>query len=155
MTCDISYDELAAYAAGDLDADRAAAIREHAAGCQECQGRIEALQLTDQLLAAAKPTPPPAEALLNTRRALAGATRQAPQSEIMTLEDVAEYLKISAEDLNDIVDDLPAFELAGNIRVRRTRLLDWIEQRERAYRSSAAASWSAHASIDAFNQGVA
>ena len=51
----------------------------------------------------------------------------------MTLNEAAGFLRISVDDLEDVVTDLPAFEVGGKIRVRRAALLEWIEQRERAY----------------------
>ena len=51
----------------------------------------------------------------------------------MTLDEVAEFLRVSLEELGEVVGELPAFELAGRVRVRRTKLIEWIEKRERAY----------------------
>ena len=40
---------------------------------------------------------------------------------------------------------LYAFELAGQVRVRRERLVEWVQQRERDYAHQTAASWAARA----------
>ena len=45
--------------------------------------------------------------------------------------------------MGEIVASLPAFELAGQVRVRRSRLIAWIEERERSYQATA--GWAAHA----------
>jgi hypothetical protein len=71
--------------------------------------------------------------LLDARRALSQSIddRRPPgEHDVMSLEEVARYLRISEEDLEAIADQLPTFEIAGRIRVRRARLVEWIEQRE-------------------------
>ena len=73
----------------------------------------------------------------------------------MTLEEVAEFLRISGDELGEIVEELPAFELGGRIRVRRAKLLEWIQQRERDYSRDIASSWAARASSDEFQKGIA
>jgi hypothetical protein len=67
----------------------------------------------------------------------------------MTLDEVAEFLRISLDELEEVVTELPAFEVAGQLRVRRARLLEWVEARERAYRRSSAQSEVARAFADA------
>jgi hypothetical protein len=94
------------------------------------------LRRVDALLKALRPEPPAAETLLDVRRALTRETRREPVPEIMTLEDVAAFLQLSEEELGEIVEFLPAFELAGQIRVRRSQLIAWIEERERQYRAT-------------------
>lgn len=61
-------------------------------------------------------------------------------AEIMTLAEVAAFLRISEVELGEIADSLPAFELANQILVRKSRLLEWIEEREGHYAWSAAHS---------------
>jgi hypothetical protein len=50
----------------------------------------------------------------------------------MTLEEVGKLLRLSSFELDSIMRELPVFELAGKIRVRRQRLFEWIESREKA-----------------------
>ena len=91
--------------------------------------------------------------LLAARRAIAAATRPAEPAEIMTLEEAAELLRLTPGQLDRIVGELPAFELGGQIRFRRVRLIEWIEQRERDYGRQAAGSWAACAASEAYEEG--
>ena len=61
----------------------------------------------------------------------------------MTLDEVGEFLRIGPETLSEIAEELPAFELGGQVRVRRERLLEWVRRREQDYARGAAASWAA------------
>jgi len=133
MACDEKYDELASFAAGEADAERARLLGEHAARCQQCSSRLEALRRADAGLRMLRRTEPSARALLDTRRRLSQEIRGGEIPEIMTLDDVAEFLRIGPEEIEEVVEELPAFELAGRIRVRRERLIEWIEQRELQY----------------------
>jgi anti-sigma factor RsiW len=131
VNCDVTYDELAAYVASDLPADRAEAIQRHLSECGMCQGRLSALRRTDSAMDVWSQLPVPHEAVAAAKKALARELRGG--AHVMTLEEVADFLRISDQELAEIADELPAFELAGQVRVRREKLLEWIERRERMY----------------------
>jgi anti-sigma factor RsiW len=133
MSCEISYEELAAFAEGDLPADRQAAIERHAASCDVCRKRLAGLRAVDAALRSLPAERPSAETILAARRLLSEETRPRRESEILTLEEVAVFLRIEPADMRPFVTDLPAFELGGQIRVRRSKLLEWVEQRERQF----------------------
>ena len=155
MSCDISYEELAGFADAELEAGRLNEIREHLAGCDLCRERLDALGRADAVLAAIKPAEPSAAAVLAARREFSEVIRPSQFSEIMTLSEAAEFLRITADQLGEIAEELPAFELAGQIRLRRERLLEWIEQRERDYTRQASESWAARSKAISFGIGVA
>lgn len=145
MTCEVTYERLAVFAAGDLESAEEDEIRRHASACGRCRERLEALRQTDAALAALPPVEPPPATVQAARQVLSEATREAAPRRIMTLDEVAAFLRLAGEQLDEIVEELPAFELAGQIRVRRERLIEWVEQRERAYARHTAASWVARA----------
>ena len=140
MNCDVTYEELAAFAAGDAAPERARRIRQHLRSCEDCRRRLKALASLDDALRLVPRTEPPANAVLNARRALSHQRRTESAPDIMTLDEVAEFLRVSSDDLEDVAEELPAFELGGQIRIRRARLIEWIQQRELAYASSRAQS---------------
>jgi len=139
MSCDITYEELAGFVSGDVDPPgRARVIDRHVAECEACRRRLEVLSQVDSTLRQLPHSEPPVAALLNVRRVLSAELRGSGTPEIMTLDDVARFLRIDppGRALGEIVEDLPAFEIAGEIRVRRAKLLEWIERRELAYMKS-------------------
>lgn len=154
MNCDVTYQDLAAFASGDADADRREQLDGHAARCRRCRKRLEALRRSDAALKALPKVAPSGSAILAARRALVEVTRGPRAPEIMTLADVAEFLRVTPEQLGEIAEELPAFELAGQVRVRRDRLIEWVQQRERDYARDAAASWAARASAGKFTTEV-
>jgi hypothetical protein len=145
LTCDVKYERLAAFTAGDLGPAAEAEIRRHASVCGRCRARLEALGQTDAELAALPPLEPPPATVQAARQLLSEVTREAAPRQIMTLDQVGEFLRLDPVQLDEIVEELPAFELAGQIRIRRERLIEWIEQRERAYARHTASSWVARA----------
>ena len=155
MSCDIGYEELAAFADGDLEAGRLREIREHLQCCRACAGRLKALQRADAVLESIPRVQPPAGAVLAARRAVSATIRRPLFPEIMTLAEAAEFLRITPDQLGEIVEELPAFELAGQVRIRRDRLLEWVEQRERDYARQRSDSWVARAKGIALGRGVA
>jgi len=150
----VTYEELAALAAGDLDEARGAEIREHATSCENCRRRSRELAEADGALAALKPNLPSARTIFAVRRAISVGLRGAPTREIMTLDEVAEFLRISPVEMAEVAEDLPAFELAGRVRVRRERLIEWLELRERDYARRVAASWAARVTSGELAEGV-
>jgi len=93
----------------------------------------------DLLLREIRPPPLSAGGLLRVRRAVSDRVRGGRAPEVLTLEEVADYLRIDGSDLPEVLDELPAFELAGRLRVRRARLIEWIEHRERSWTHGATA----------------
>jgi len=133
--------QLAEYAAGEADGSTTAEVETHLAACAECRRHVAALRRADAALAALPPATPSARALLAIRRELAREVRGAGTGpEVMTLDEVAEFLRLAPAELDEVAADLPAFELAGQVRVRRARLLEWIERREREYLRNTVAS---------------
>jgi|WetSurMetagenome_2_1015567.scaffolds.fasta_scaffold313906_2 hypothetical protein len=125
MDCKISYEQLS----GEIPQELARHIEE----CDRCRHRLEALQNVDAALVKMPRLEPSDLARLKIRRALSKEIYGPAAPEIMTLEEVGEFLRISYEELREIAGELPAFELAGQIRVRRAKLLEWIDQRERKF----------------------
>lgn len=155
MSCEVTYEELAAYAAGDMDLHRHAEMDQHLAGCAECRRRVEALAKTDAALASLAPVQPSAWAVLEIRRALSEIIRPRRYPEIMTLAEAADFLRVRPDELGEVAESLPAFELAGQVRVRRARLIEWIEQRERDYSRQRNESWVARSRVVGTGRGVA
>jgi len=119
-----------------------AALRLAAAADPALGARLAQLRMVDALVAAC-PQPEPAAATLERvrQRLSAAASRVAPPPpahDIMTLPEVAAFLRLPAAAFAELVDELPSFELAGVPLVRRERLLAWIAEREQAMQ---AAKW--------------
>ncbi|MCP4644262.1 MAG: zf-HC2 domain-containing protein [bacterium] len=137
MTRCIQDEMLSRYAAGDCDPEEARSVRAHVEACGSCQTRLDGLRRADAALREAAASPVPDRIAASVWRAIAEELNSRPAPEIMTLEDVARYLRIPSSDLEPFLEDLPCFEFAGRVRIRRTRLLEWIGEREQRYRTGA------------------
>jgi len=146
---------LVRYADGDLPAGEAAAVEAHLAACGVCSRRHAALAQVDAMLARMPKVEPSALALLRARHALRAVIEPEPESEIMTLSEVADYLRLSRDELEDLTPALPVFVLGGQIRVRRAALMRWIEDRELDHRRIVAASSAGRMRIIRFEKGAA
>jgi len=155
MKCEITYDELALFDAEEVAGERADELKGHVASCPECRRRLDDIREADSLVKGLRRHGPSPEALLETRRALSREVRGRGDPEIMTLEEAAGFLRVSATEL-DVEDwGLPVFEIGGRLRVRRTRLIEWIENRERAFVRGSVASHVASVVGGDFGKGVA
>ncbi len=155
MQCDVTYDDLSRFGAGELEPGAAREMESHVAGCAICRDRLETLRDLDVRLQSLRRSGPSASAVLEARRALSRELRGGSALEIMTLDDVAGFLRISPQELDDIAGELPAFEIAGHVRIRRERLLEWLKQRERDYRRSSVSSDVSVILSGDFGKGVA
>jgi len=151
MKCDVTHEELSRLSAGEVTAERARELERHVAACEQCRRRLESLREVDGLLRVMPREEPPAQAVLDARRALASELRSSGP-EIMTLQEVAEFLRVSEDEMSDVAAELPAFEVGGRVRVRRARLLEWIEQRERSYMRASIQSEAARVIAGAFEE---
>lgn len=71
------------------------------------------------------------ERLCDHIQKLEHASRKASHfGEIMTKDELAEYMKISVEEVDEILDELPRFVIAGQIRFRKKSVDMWIRMRE-------------------------
>lgn len=149
-SCEYTYEQLAAFAAGEAQAPEAAAIERHAQACPRCRSRIATLGQADEFLRQTSRLTPATDALARIRAAATAAAQPQAPAEIMTLDEVAVFLRLSELEMEEIAAELPAFELAGRVRVRRARLIEWVEHRERAYRQQSLQSEAARLLSDAF-----
>ncbi|MHC4250636.1 MAG: anti-sigma factor, partial [Planctomycetota bacterium] len=140
MRCEVTYEELALLDAGEVDDARGRELAAHVAACAECRRRLDDLREADSAMAGLRREEPSAGAVLETRRALSREVRGRSEPDIMTLEEAAEYLRVDSRELNVEEWGLPVFEIGGRLRVRRARLVEWVENRERAYARGSAAS---------------
>jgi anti-sigma factor RsiW len=133
MTCEQPYERLSEYLAGDLGTEDATALERHLTECAECRRRLDALRAATGRLAALPRLEPPYQTADATRRAVAALEGAGPPPEVMTPAEVARFLRVAVDDLEDVLAEVPAFEIAGKLRVRRDKLLAWIAEKERSF----------------------
>lgn len=141
MTCNTDDEELADYSLGELAPVRQTAITAHVQACPACRQRLVELAHADALLQATPRYEPGDAMVLELRRSLAEVVRPARLPQVLSPNQVAEFLAIPLEDVYDILPDIPAFRIGLRVRVRREKLLAWVEAQERSYAHASAASW--------------
>ena len=70
MLCELTIEELAAFASGELDAERSAEIGVHVERCAECRERLDDIGQVDAALNSLRRYEPTAEALLDARHSI-------------------------------------------------------------------------------------
>ena len=134
MNCESCREKLSELLAGELDAIHAAGVRQHLADCPSCARLLEAMRttadMTDRLLDMDPPRALCLRIMAQTGDGFGPDLAAAP--EIMTPEQLARFLQVPLAKLEDEIGALPSFEIAGELRFRKDRLLEWIEERERS-----------------------
>jgi len=134
MECEECRQRLSEFAAGETPQHEAAAVQEHVEQCAACARLLAAMRATADLVEALPDEEPPRSLVLRIlgRVEELSAPDLAEAPEIMTLEQAARFLQVPPAKLESELVTLPAFEIAGELRIRRDRLLTWVEERERA-----------------------
>jgi len=133
MSCNRSFEELARFSAGDLPTSEAEEVAKHLSTCPNCQRKMAALDVVDEAFARWQPHEIPAGTLLSARRFLSDAMGIRQEQEILTLSEVAKLLRVGPDEMKDIIETIPAFEIAGRLRVRKAKLMEWVQEKEGSY----------------------
>ena len=120
-----------------LDVERAAEVEDHVRSCAACRDEASDARAVRGRLVPDPATPLPAAPDVSEGSIGERGLRDAPDAplpDVMTLEEVARYLRVDVEAILAQIDDLPAFEFAGRLRFRKESLERWMEERERLRR---------------------
>lgn len=132
MDCKVCRERLSEYEARELPPADAEAVRRHLESCAECRGqRARLARLAEAVDTLPEEEPPESLSFAVRRevdRLLAPGLSTAP--EILTIEELARYLRVPVEAIEDELTTLPAFEVAGELRFRKDRVAEWIRRRE-------------------------
>jgi hypothetical protein len=140
MTCAECRNLLSACEAGELAEPEEKLVQEHVKACAECGRLRTAMRAMMRTLNALEDPPPPQRLTLGVMNAPALGPNPEPREapEIMTPEDLARFLRLAPDDLEDVIGLIPGFEIAGRLRFRKARVLEWIEAREKQREQSLA-----------------
>ncbi len=104
------------------DEPDSADLKEHMGGCEACQQSFS--ELCHELAEIDLPVPDGGQrAVAEALKLISHREPLVSRDEIMTIEEVAEWLKVSYHSLSAMLHQLPHFIVAGNIRFNR-RLLE-------------------------------
>ena len=133
MTCAECRDLLSVLEARELPEPQAQQVQQHANGCAECGRLLRAMRAAMQTVEALEDPPPPQRLTLQVMNApaLRPCADSSDAPEIMTPKDLASFLRLSPDDLEEVIALIPGFEIAGRVRFRKERVLEWIEAREK------------------------
>ena len=143
MNCDEISLWLPEYVEQTLSPDTADSIRGHLDDCAACQTALEQLQ---RLLCAARSLPqlvPSAARVLPISAAIHAEGTPKRRTEfgpVLTMEELADYLRTDQEALQVYLDQIPRFELGGRLLFRRESVEQWLQQRELDFETNVSGS---------------
>ena len=158
MKCNDVREELVAYIDGELFSMGMRTIEAHLAECPECTAEWEALKKATECthqMESIQPSPNWWEQLQERlhqldcepdllseirvlREAIARIESRINQrlnsiglvKGIMTLEEVATYLKVDAETMWNLLDEIPHFQVGYELRFKKSSVDEWIRMKE-------------------------
>jgi hypothetical protein len=153
MRCNNVREELVAYIDGELSSMGRHAIEAHLSECEVCATECENMQQTIGWTCQAEPIEPasdwwetlqegiqtlePKPGVFGEIQAIRSAIGRlesrldATQTkEVMTLEDVAAYLQLEPDNVWNLLDEIPHFQVGYELRFKRSSVDDWIRLKE-------------------------
>jgi len=120
-----------------MSGEQARCLEQHAQTCKSCASRLGRLEALRRLLRASGSEPAPESAQLRALGAVlrAAAGEYAPLSPaeppaIMTLAEVASFLRTSEGKVRTSLHEIPHFVVGGELRFRRESIERWIDREE-------------------------
>ena len=122
---------LSDYFDGEMEGEDRRRFERHLETCPACGDRLEELKGMREALRSACDRELPEESDLRIRRRLRSADEPTRGGEeILDLEGVARLLKVTPAEVEEHLDEIPSFEIAGRLRFRRDRIIEWVGRRE-------------------------
>lgn len=136
MNCQECREQLSEYIDRELAEPQARDIKIHLDQCESCRRQ---LRLLEQMAAAAGNLPrhePGAACLLRIsegihRRAIP--PRRTEFGPVLTFDELAEYLRVSRDIAGQYLDEIPSFEMGGQLLFRKQSVESWIASRETGF----------------------
>jgi len=131
MECEAFRSMLSEIADRDLPDDMMQAAVAHEETCAACRSDLNGFRVLVRA-AQALPDPVPGESVrFEILDPLLSLSEPPAVPEIMETEDLRRYLGVSAEELEEEIENIPAFEFAGRLRFKKEHIDRLIEERER------------------------
>lgn len=120
------------YLDGELNRDDIKAFVAHLQQCVSCRDEVERYEGFRKMLQRHTPLHMPDDADLRVRFAISRELdKRKTVKEVLDMDDAAAFLNITVPELAGMLDELPAFEIAGRIRFNRDRLIKWMKSKEK------------------------
>jgi len=160
MICSDVSNQIAAFLDGELPSDAKEAIQNHLRNCPQCQAEYESLKRTSNLVKQLPAIQPSANWDIAFQNKLAASQykqlaedfkrlrelaeeltarlaqfeqlelNQNAEQDLMTVEEVAAYLRVSPEKIYEMLDELPYIDLNYELRFRKSSIDQWLRSRE-------------------------
>lgn len=136
MNCEGCGQVLSEYLDGDLTEEAGREAREHLEICKPCRRKLGVLE---RIAAVAKELPrhaPGTEVVLDISSSIHSQSRTGKKTEfgpVMDIEEVADFLRVEKQTVEESLDEIPCFELGGHLLFRKKSIEEWIEDKEKSF----------------------
>jgi hypothetical protein len=137
MDCKECSSLLSEFQTNELDKTKSREVEEHLSACIECAKEFESYNRLDELVKGLPRYIPSEDAVLSLKSFIAHA---GPASRgrtefgaVMDSEELAEFLRVSMDILEQYIEEIPCFELGGKLLFRKESIEQWIAERERDF----------------------
>lgn len=134
MDCESCRLLLSEFQAGELEGARSAQVEAHLEQCAECRKELESYDRLDDLVKGMKKHEASDDAVIAVTSFVSDVPASVqPRTEfgpVLDIEDLAEYMRVTSDVIDEYLEEIPCFEFGGKILFRKTSIEEWIERRE-------------------------
>lgn len=136
MKCAKYRQMLSEYQEGDLSKKEAVTAEKHLKTCKKCQKELESLREVSLLSKKLTRYEPGNKVVLEVKSFIYGKAQPERRTQfgpVLNMNDLAEFLRVDKETIEQYLDELPCFELGGNVLFRKKSIEEWMEAREKGF----------------------
>ncbi len=137
MDCQACREYLSPLQAHELEADREREVQAHLETCEDCRKELQNLKQLDQMIQKLPQHKPADAGIINVKmQTVMNKPEENPRMEfgpVMNLSDLAAYLRVSRETVEEYIEEIPCFQFGDQVLFRRKSVEEWIEQREQDF----------------------
>lgn len=134
MDCEKYGQMIPEHEEGGLDPQAAAELETHLKDCAACRQELNMLKKISSAAKELDVHQPGAETVLKIKSFIYGAARPVRQTQfgpVMDVDELAEFLRIPKQSLEEYLEEIPFFELGGKLLFNRNSIEKWIKSKER------------------------
>jgi len=137
MECEEYRELFPEYLKEELDVHTADRMHQHIETCPECRKAFRESAELDTLFARLPVYEPSPESVLHIRAETIykelKPEKRTDFGEVMDIEELAEFFRVTVDIIEEYISDIPCFELGGKLLFRKKRIEQWMEDRERDF----------------------
>lgn len=137
MNCQECRKLLSEYQEGELESEVFVPVRTHLESCEACSRELDVFRKIGLLTSELPRYEPSIRAVMKVKSSTGyagpGTQKRTEFGPVMDSDELAEFLRVTRDTIEEYIGQVPSFELGGKLLFRRKSIEEWIERREKDF----------------------